>query len=96
MDSLLFIFGHLYKKDVEINEMINMNETKLRKILRFIINGESNEGRLTMVSYNDIYHNALDQKFQLIYILLWVIGCPCSEFYVNMMHIQKCIAINAI
>ena len=62
MDSLLFIFGHLYKKDDEINKCINCNESKLTKIMRLLINGDSDEARVTMVSYNDNYRHAFNRN----------------------------------
>ena len=60
MDSLLFIFGHLYKKDEEINKLTNFNESKLTKIMRLLINGDSDEARIRMVSDNNIYQNTLN------------------------------------
>ena len=75
--------------------MINGNETKLTKILRFTINGESNEGRVTMVFYNDIYRNALNQNSPIdLYSALgdWmpVFSILCQYDIHSKMYCNKC------
>ena len=95
MDSLLFIFGHLYKKDAEINGIVNVNENKLRKILHLVFNGESNEARVSMVSFNDIYRNALDENMPIdLYSAIgdWmpIFGDLCQYNVHSEMYCTKC------
>ena len=56
---VLWIFGHLYKKDEEIQKLSNEHDSELCNVMRLLISGNSNEARIRVVANKTIYQNTM-------------------------------------